>query len=184
MRNTLDAREFQAELQRLDGLLRTVERFADPAAQTQVRELVQAVLSLHSAGLQRILGHLEAAGATAKEALNACVRDEVVAGLLLLHGLHPLDLEARVRQALEDVRPALGAHGGDVELLEVSEELVRLRLLGSCDGCPSSAQTMRQTIEAAIIGRAPEVAAVEVEGVVDVPAPMVDSGPRLALPLV
>jgi Fe-S cluster biogenesis protein NfuA len=184
MTSALDAREFQTELQRLEGLLKAVERFADPAAQAQVRELVQAVLTLHGAGLQRILGHLEAAGAAAQPARDACIRDDVVSGLLLLHGLHPLDLEARVQEALENVRPALGSHGGDVELLEVSEGVVRLRLLGSCDGCPSSALTMRQTIEAAVLGKAPEVATVEVEGVVEGPPPTVDGGVRVALPLV
>ena len=72
-------------------------------------------------------------------------------GLLLLHGLHPLDLEARVRQALDKVRPYLRSHGGNVELLGVDEGVVRLRLEGSCHGCPSSAATMRQTIEEAIL---------------------------------
>ena len=57
MTDTFDAREFQARLQRLDALLQAVERFADPAAQAQTREIVQAVLDLHGAGLERILEH-------------------------------------------------------------------------------------------------------------------------------
>jgi Fe-S cluster biogenesis protein NfuA len=163
MTNSPDTREFQARLQRLDSLLQAVERFPDPAAREHTREAVRAVLHLHAAGLERLLDHVARAGEAGRAALDACARDGVVAGLLLLHGLHPLDLEARVRQALEGVRPALRAHGGNVEMLGVEGGTVRLRLLGSCDGCPSSAVTMRQTVEEAIFAHAPEITAVEVE---------------------
>ncbi len=181
MTNTIDAREFQAGLQRLDALLREVERFPDPAAQSHTRAILRAVLDLHGAGLERLLAHLEEAGEAGRAALDACARDEVVGGLLLLHGLHPLDVEARVRQALEGVRPYLRSHGGNVELLAVGDGTVRLRLQGSCHSCPSSAVTMKQTIEEAVLARAPEVTAIEVEGMVEeTPA----EGPaRLALPV-
>lgn len=181
--NTLDAREFQAELQRLDALLREAEDQADPAARSRLRGIVQAVLSLHGAGLERLLGHLADAGEAGRAALDACGRDDVVGGMLLLHGLHPLDVEARVRLALEAVRPALRAHGGNVELLAVEDGVVRLRLHGNCHGCPSSAATMNQTIEEAIYGKAPEVTAIEVEGMAEAP-PVPEAGPpRVALPV-
>jgi Fe-S cluster biogenesis protein NfuA len=82
----------------------------------------------------------------------------------LLHGLHPLDLETRVRQALENVRPLLRSHGGNVELLGLAGAVVRLRMLGSCDGCPSSALTLKSAIEDAIFERAPDVIGIEVDG--------------------
>jgi len=163
MSNAIDAREFQARLQRLDTLLQEVERGADPTATAQTREIVQAVLDLHGAGLERILEHLNEAGAAGAAVLDTCVRDDVVGGLLLLHGLHPLGLEARVLQALEQVRPALRTHGGNVRLLGVTDGVVRLQLEGNCHGCPSSAITMKQTIEEAIFARAPDVTAIEVE---------------------
>jgi Fe-S cluster biogenesis protein NfuA len=183
MTDTFDARAFQAELQRLDGLLHEVERFADPEAQSHTREIVRAVLALHGAGLGRILVHLEEAGAAGRQALDACAADPVVGGLLLLHELHPLGVEDRVRQALADVRPYLGSHGGNVELLEVSDGVVRLRLEGSCHSCPSSAVTMRQTVEEAIVARAPDVIAVEVEGLVEMQPADADGPARVALPL-
>ena len=181
MTDTLDAREFQARLQRLDALLREAERREDPAAQAQLREIVQAILDLHGVGLGRLLGHLEAAGAAGAAILDACAGDDVVSGLLLLHGLHPLDLEARVHQALEQVRPQLRSHGGDVELLGVADGVVRLRLRGSCHGCPSSAVTMHQLIEEAILGRAPDAAGVEVEGVAEGPPTTPDGRPLVVL---
>ena len=99
------------------------------------------------------------------------------------HGLHPLGVEERVRQALDGVRPFLRTHGGNVELLDVRDGVVYLRLEGSCDGCPSSAATMEQTIKEAIFGRAPEVTAVEVEGLAEAPTPADDGLARLALPV-
>jgi Fe-S cluster biogenesis protein NfuA len=184
MTTTLDAREFHTGLQRLERLLQEAERFSDPAVQSHLRATVRAVLDLHGAGLERILGHLAEAGEAGRNLRDVCARDEVVSGLLLLHGLHPLDVEARVRQALEDVRPYLRSHGGNVELVELSDAVVRLRLEGSCHSCPSSAVTMRQTIEEAIIARAPDVTRIEVEGLTE-EAPVSSNGQgRVALPLV
>jgi Fe-S cluster biogenesis protein NfuA/nitrite reductase/ring-hydroxylating ferredoxin subunit len=83
--------------------------------------------------------------------------------LLLVHDLHPYDVTTRVEQALEGVRPYLGSHGGDVELLEVSDDgVVRLQLLGSCDGCASSSVTLKLAVEGAIEAAAPEVVSIEV----------------------
>jgi Fe-S cluster biogenesis protein NfuA len=170
MAESPDAREFRSRMERLDGLLREVEQSADPASRARTLEVVRALLDLHGEGLARVLEHVAAAGEAGAAVLDACAGDDVVGGLLLLHGLHPLDLEARVLRALERVRPMLRAHGGNVELLGVGDGVVRLRLQGSCHGCPSSALTMRQTIEEAILAHAPDAAGVEVEGVVDGPA--------------
>jgi Fe-S cluster biogenesis protein NfuA len=156
--------------------LREAEQLADPATRTQLRHIVQALLELHSTGLARLLEHVNDAG---DGLLEKCAADEVVSGMLLLHDLHPLDVDERVRQALDSVRPALRAHGGNVELLEVRDGVVRLRLEGSCHSCPSSAVTMQQTVEEAIYGRAPEVMAVEVDGL---PEAAVASD-RIALPV-
>jgi len=92
-------------------------------------------------------------------------RDELVANVLLLHGLHPVDLETRVREALQKVLPYLHSHGGNVELIEVAGSVVRLRLIGSCNGCPSSSLTLKTAIEKAIFEAAPDATSVECEGV-------------------
>ena len=65
-----------------------------------------------------------------------------MASLLLVHGLHPHDVERRVSDALDTVRPYLGSHGGDVSLIEVAGDVVRLQFTGSCKSCPSSAVTL------------------------------------------
>ena len=86
---------------------------------------------------------------------GALIEDELVAHLLLLHGLHPMTLEHRVLDALAEVRPYLESHGGDVELLGIEGAVVRLRLRGSCNGCSSSTVTLKLAIEKAIAKRRP-----------------------------
>ena len=135
-----------------------------PVARDRAEELVRQVTELYGAGLERILHVLDSQGALGPGTLSALTSDPLVSGLLLIHGLHPVDLPGRVAGALDSVRPYLGSHGGDVELLGISEEgVVRLRLLGSCQGCPSSSVTLKLAVEDAIESAAPEVTGIEVE---------------------
>ncbi|WP_459384362.1 NifU family protein [Arthrobacter humicola] len=135
-----------------------------PVARDRAEELVRQVTELYGAGLERILHVLDSQGALGPGTVSALTSDPLVSGLLLIHGLHPVDLPGRVAGALDSVRPYLGSHGGDVELLGISEEgVVRLRLLGSCQGCPSSSVTLKLAVEDAIESAAPEVTGIEVE---------------------
>ncbi|MDQ3156625.1 MAG: NifU family protein [Actinomycetota bacterium] len=130
----------------------------------RAEDLVRQLTILYGAGIERILTILDERGALSPPTLRALVDDELVSSLLLVHGLHPDDVETRVAAALDSVRPYLGSHGGDVELLGVSESgAVSLRLLGSCDGCPSSSVTLKLAVEDAIEAAAPEVISIEVE---------------------
>jgi Fe-S cluster biogenesis protein NfuA/nitrite reductase/ring-hydroxylating ferredoxin subunit len=133
-------------------------------ARERAEELVRLVADLYGAGLERLLTIVHETGRLDDEVLAALAADDLVASLLLVHDLHPYDVTTRVEQALEGVRPYLGSHGGDVELLEVSHAgVVRLRLLGSCDGCASSSVTLKLAVEGAIEAAAPEVVGIEVE---------------------
>jgi Fe-S cluster biogenesis protein NfuA len=156
-------REFRKRMERVESLIREVEEFPDADARTRTEEILRTVLELHSAGLERILEKLSDAGEPGLGVINDLAGDEVVGSLFLLHGLHPLDLETRVQQALENVRPLLRTHGGNVELIGVCGGVARLRMLGSCHGCPSSAITLRTAIEDAIYDKAPDVAAIELD---------------------
>jgi Fe-S cluster biogenesis protein NfuA/nitrite reductase/ring-hydroxylating ferredoxin subunit len=89
----------------------------------------------------------------------------------LLHGLHPLDVDARIQRALDRVRPYLGSHAGGVEYLGVRDGVARLRLEGSCHGCPSSTVTVQLAITGAVQDAAPEVSDVVVEGMTAPPEP-------------
>jgi Fe-S cluster biogenesis protein NfuA/nitrite reductase/ring-hydroxylating ferredoxin subunit len=142
---------------RVQELLARLESLDDDARAT-AEELAGALLELHGAGLRRILDTLDDAGR------RGLAEDEAVASLLLIHGLHPVGLEERVLVALERVRPYLQSHGGDVELVALADDVARLRLRGSCDGCASSAATLELAIEQALEETAPDLLGVEVEG--------------------
>jgi Fe-S cluster biogenesis protein NfuA/nitrite reductase/ring-hydroxylating ferredoxin subunit len=150
----------------LEGLLEALEKVEDPAARERSTELVQALVELYGAGLERIVALL-AEREDSADLAEALGGDELVSHLLLLHDLHPVPLEERVRGALDEVRPYLESHGGDVELLSLEEGVVRLRMEGSCSGCPSSTATLKLAIEDAIQKSAPDVTAIEAEGVVE-----------------
>jgi Fe-S cluster biogenesis protein NfuA len=154
---------------RVDALLDELDSVADEPARATATALVQALLELYGDGLARIVDHVAERddGALA----DALAGDELVAQLLLLHGLHPVPLEARVRGALDEVRPYLKTHGGGVELLGIDAGVVRLQLQGSCSGCPSSAVTLKHAVEEAIHKAAPDVAEIVAE----------DAPPRPAL---
>lgn len=160
--------DFQGRLGRIEELIRAIDTLEDNGARARVRELVQTLLELHGAGIERMLEITDAAGPDGETVINKMARDDLVSHLLLLHGLHPVGLETRVRQALETVRPRLGLHGGSVELLSITPAgEVKLRLEGNCHGCPSSRVTLQYSIQEAIYAAAPDVTALEVEGAVD-----------------
>jgi Fe-S cluster biogenesis protein NfuA len=165
-----ETQQFRQRMHRLESLVEEVERFKDLSAREQTRQIIQSLLELHSTGLDRLLEHVAATGEQGLALIDSMAKDEMVCSLLLLHGLHPAGFESRVRQALDQVRPYLHSHGGDVELLGVEDNVVRLRMQGSCHGCPSSAMTLKTAIEEAIYEKAPDVKSIEVEGVVQQPA--------------
>ncbi len=158
----MDDSEARERVGRVEALLDEIDALADPAAREKALEVVQALLDLYGEGLGRIVERVSA-GDDGRLA-EALAGDELVAHLLLLHGLHPEPVEGRVRRALEEVRPYLESHGGNVELLAVEEGAVRLALQGSCSGCPSSAMTLKLAIEDAIRKAAPEIEEVIADG--------------------
>lgn len=155
--------------QRIQELIGQVESLPNPAARVLLGECLQAMLELYGQGLDRMLRIVEDSGPEGGEIVDQFGRDEVVRGLLLIHGLHPADLETRLREALEKVRPYMESHGGNVELVGLNEDVARLRLHGTCKSCPSSAVTLELAVRKAIEEACPDLVGFEVEGGADVP---------------
>ena len=166
----LDDGAARERVARVDALLQDLEGAIGAVPVDTAIELAQALLDVYGEGLARIVGHIADSdhdGALAR----ALASDELVSHLLLLHGLHPVPLDTRVREALAEVRPYLESHGGDVELLEIEDGVVRLAMRGSCDGCASSTMTLKLAIEEAIQRAAPDVEEIVAEGAVDAAPP-------------
>ena len=99
--------------------------------------------------------------------LRSSRADKFVESLLCLHGLHPVAVEDRVQGALDSVRPYLKSHEGGIDIVSIADGVVLLRLEGSCQGCPSSAMTVKLAVERAILEQVPEIHEVRAEGIGD-----------------
>lgn len=152
------------QLARIEHLIGQIEKSNDLQCREAAREVVSDLLELHGEGLARLVGLIRESGPEGDGILARAAAEPALAGLLLLHGIHPQSLEERIGQALESVRPYMQSHGGDVELLGIRDGVVRLRLHGNCDGCQASFITMKLNVERAINEAAPEIAGLEVEG--------------------
>src|ERR1700735_4771968 len=127
-----EPQNLRASGERIEKALAELQARADPGSLDLAEELLRLVSDLYGAGLARML---EMARERAPDLVADFAADDLVASLLLVQGLHPDSLDVRVEGALESVRPFLGRHGGDVELLAIDDALggVKLRLLGNCD---------------------------------------------------
>lgn len=157
---------------RLEGLSETTSEALDRLLahpNAEVRELTERLMAgvdtLHRGALVRIANLLDHYGH-----LEQAIRDPVVGMLLDLYDLVPLAPEAQVERALEDIRPYIQSHGGQLEVLGVEDGVVRVRLAGSCAGCSGSAMTLKRGVEAALKEGMPGFAAMEVEEAEPAPA--------------
>ncbi len=163
----MEDREVRQLVARAEELVDQVQAIADAGAQAVAIETIRVLFDLYGEGLARMVA---ASGRRAGDALLDEYRaDELISHLLLMHGLHPESVEERVLRALDEVRPYMASHGGNVEFLGVEDGVAHLRLVGSCHGCGASATTMKQAVETAIQKYAPDVAAVEAEGALAAP---------------
>jgi Fe-S cluster biogenesis protein NfuA len=151
---------------RIEQLLAELRAINEPRARETAEELVRSLLELYGGGIARMM-EIVYESPLGGELFGRFAGDDLVASLLLLHGLHPESAEERIVRALDGVRPYLASHGGDVRLLGIADDVVHLRLEGSCHGCPSSTITMKLAIEKAIEEAAPEIVRIEVEGVAE-----------------
>ena len=164
MGNTDAAGEVKQAARRLGDLIEALDEHPDPSASGPARELVALVLDLHALGLARlmaILGKAEHSEATMAQLLQ----DDHVRAMLLLHGLHPQDMETRVWAAVERLRPHLGVHGLRVDVVEVAGGAVRLRINGANAGIRAPLLwTLPAEIEDAIVEAAPDAERIVIEG--------------------
>ena len=158
----LDARRVA---ERVGALLGEIGAIADPRLTERTEDLVSLLMQFYGAGIRRMMELADEAGMLEGDLLNRFVQDELVSSLLVIHDLHPVDLPTRVQVALDKVRPYLGSHGGDVEILGIDGDVVRLKMEGSCSSCPSSTITLNYAIEKAILDAAPEISRIEAEDV-------------------
>jgi Fe-S cluster biogenesis protein NfuA len=154
----LDLDEAFSHMGRLIGEL---DAEADPELRDKVFELLDWIDGFHREAVTRIVGLLPF------DAFQALREDPVIDRLIETYSEdeeEPEDLAESLEEALDEIRPYLHSHGGEMEVLDVTGGVVRLRLMGSCDGCPSSTITLTQGVEKILKERWPGFRKIEVEG--------------------
>lgn len=148
--------EFHLRTERVEKLAARLESAGDPEIRATALDLVQSVVELHAAALQRLVDSLMRTR-EGEQALSEALQNDLISSMLLLHNLHPDDIETRVLRGIQKVRPYLKSHGGDVEFAGVRDGIVHLRLHGTCGSCPSSAITLKNAVEDALFEVAPDI---------------------------
>jgi len=152
-RKNIQLDQFLGEINRLETI---VTNWDDKYSST-VAQLRKADNALHKDAIAKVINAVK----TIPEAMNALkevVSDDIVYSVLRHLDIVKATLQERVEDALESVRPYLGSHGGNVELVElIPPNKVTIRLLGACDGCPASGLTLREGVEKAIKEHCPEI---------------------------
>ncbi len=148
---------------RVDELLDRLEELAaevdglDEVTRRPLLELLEGVETLHRTALGRL------ADAVGMDVLQATARREpAVAWLVETYALAPEE-GAAADAALDEIRPFIHSHGGELELLDSAGGVVRVRLSGTCSGCTASAVTLREGVERALQDRFPGFVRLEVE---------------------
>jgi Fe-S cluster biogenesis protein NfuA/nitrite reductase/ring-hydroxylating ferredoxin subunit len=171
----MEPEQLIARVQELTGRLEDLD---DPGCRALAEELTAAVVQMYGAGLERIVALADAG------TRDEMAKDDLVAGLLMIHDLYPVPVEQRVMQALDTVRPYMESHGGNVELLGIEDGIAKLRLEGSCKSCRASSSTLELAVRQALEEAAPDLDGMDVEGVVEeepevsgIPLPVLNGAP-------
>ena len=162
----LDKKTFQLQLQKIEELVRTIEGAADPNVRASAIELMQSLMELYGEGFERMMEIVFDSGPDGGSLLASWRPMTWSESLLLLHGLHPSDPRPGSCRPLES--PSyLQSHKGNVELLGITDGVVRLSP-GKLRCGASSAMTLKLAIEEAhLYEKAPTSPGLEVEGVVE-----------------
>jgi hypothetical protein len=141
------------QIRRIDELVRRLEQISDSGARETASELIQAVLALHGAGLERMLELVTESGQSGEALMRRFASDNLVSSLLVLHDLHPDELEHRVRQVLAQ-------QSVHAQLVTVVDGVVRVRVASG--GCHSNGNSV-ELLESILRDAVPDAASIIVE---------------------
>lgn len=153
MTSTVEQLGYRDVFARITDLAELLLAHPDRQVASAAAELLDWVDTLHRDGLGRLVEMIRAwRGETF---LDAAAADEIAGTLLAAYGLGDdrsvvADAAEAVSDALEEVRPLVESHGGAIEVEDIADGVVRVRMTGTCDGCPSSAATLTYGVEAAL----------------------------------
>jgi len=157
-------KDFQNRVQKIGQLVHDLETIADPAARAAAKELVQLLMDMHGAGLERVMEIIFQSGDQGALVINELGEDLLVSSLLVLYGLHPDDLKTRVERKLKQIDSKLHKMGAQASLVSAQEGHVRVKARVNGHSCGSTARSVQSTLEEAIYEAAPDLTSLTVEG--------------------
>jgi Fe-S cluster biogenesis protein NfuA len=152
--------DFEKLARRVDEAAAAVARL-DAEPRQAAERLRAAVEAAHRSALVTVVRRLRA-DEKGRELLFELVDDPMVHLLFSMHGIIRPDPATAARQALDEVRPGLRAHGGDVEMVRVDDGVAHVSLSGACNGCSTAAVTMRENVERTLLRSVPAIRSVQV----------------------
>jgi hypothetical protein len=151
----------QEWVDKIEALVREAEAVPDPQARAVITDLLRAVLDFHAAALERMLTLVFECGPAGEAILDRIAADDLISSMLLLHDLHPDDLETRVNRAVQKLHEIFFSLGVKLSLLAIEPPTVRLQFESqrTWAGTP-----VKESVEKAIFQAAPEITTVILEG--------------------
>lgn len=156
--------EFQEQVRQLGKLVAQFDELPDGATKTAAKDLMQLLMDVHGRGLERVMEIVFDSGDSGQKIIDKLGQDSIVGNLLLLYSLHPDGLEARIQSALDRIRPRLRKLACTIELENVQEGAVQVRLATSGHSCGSSTKDLRSIVEDGMFEFAPDVTSLEILG--------------------
>lgn len=163
--DTNDVRS-QKWIDKIEELVHRAESLSDPEARGVAVDLLQAVLDFHAAGLERVMEIAAGSGAAGEAIIEQIAKDDLTGSMLLLHDLHPDDLETRIDGAVQKLQDVFTSLGARLSLVAIEPGTVRLHFdsARTWSGTP-----VRASVENAIFHAAPEIDSVIIEGLKETP---------------
>jgi hypothetical protein len=151
----------QEWVDKIEELVRQAEAIPDAKARSVTIDLLKAVLDFHAAGLERMMDMVFDSGPAGEAIAERIVADDLTSSMLLLHNLHPDNVETRVARAIEKLEEVFFSLGVKLSLVGIEGDLVRLHFESqrTWSGAP-----VKGSIEKAIFQAAPEITSVVIEG--------------------
>jgi hypothetical protein len=156
--------EFQQRVQQLGKLIAELEQMPDSALKVATGELVHLLMEMHGTGIERMMEIIFDSDSAGPQTIDKLGNDPIVRSLLLLYSLHPEGLETRVQKSLDALRPKLRKLNYAVELLNVEEGAVGVRVESSGHACGSTTENVRTMVEEGVYEYAPDVTSLAILG--------------------
>lgn len=157
----------QEWVDKIETLVRRAESLPDPHARQITIDLLRAVLDFHAAGLERMLEITFDSGAAGQAIIDRLADDDLTSSLLLLHDLHPDDVETRLQRAVEKLEQMFSSLGARLSIGSFDGRTVTVLFESSRTW---SAAAVRTSVEKSILQAAPEIESIAIEGIKEIPA--------------